>query len=699
MSVKRKIDSDDFIKGLKSAFAPIKEAVEPIGKEIKEINDKFTNAVKKELKPVTDKFKTKVAPLIDKAKETYSNVKEYVKSEEGQKNIANKAVEFAKAYREKYKEYFSLEEQIKNVYPDARITFDVEKDENALKNSLGNYKTINVKNEGNEFKVRYYPETGKIRTVVPEEDEGNGKYIPVFIQKQSKVQPEVHLPDVEGSKIPDKVKPELVAPPTLSQTETKTIYPKSYKEKKKDDKWFQKGAFEDGWQWGDLIKTIIGSGTDAAGNVGTSIIGMPEKALDWLVAAEAKEMNRSLDNANRLFGNTKIGTQLGFVDDKTEKLKKDITQSATEFVKKDLYDEAEIAKKIITDPVKNITGIDAETDSVFAEKSDAFFQSAGQLVTTAALQAAGVPWWLTTGVTAAGGEVENALNQGATLEEALASSYITAGAEILTEKLTGGISFGGKTLDDALTKELASRIANKTVRTLVKLGFDMNGEGFEEVLSDALSAVGQKLTYEKEKNFNELFSSEEAFDSYIGGVVLGGGSSSIKAIKSNKVDINETAFIDGLWGREESQDNANEENVESSQLESVENFDESGIINHSQKQQEFFDINLLPEQMHHFATNKNKKYTPKFNDIVSKYGLNLDDPWNKGMMKHRGKHPYIYHDYILYKMRKCDITAEGDVEIFKKEFEIVKKKIIDNPYILRKAFWKGKDNEILFDDV
>ena len=45
------------------------------------------------------------------------------------------------------------------------------------------------------------------------------------------------------------------------------------------------------------------------------------------------------------------------------------------------------------------------------------------------------------------------------------------------------------------------------------------------------------------------------------------------------------------------------------------------------------------------------------------------------------------------------MTANGDVDIFKSEFEIVKKKIIDNPLMLRKVFWKGKDYEILFDDV
>ena len=146
-------------------------------------------------------------------------------------------------------------------------------------------------------------------------------------------------------------------------------------------------------------------------------------------------------------------------------------------------------------------------------------------------------------------------------------------------------------------------------------------------------------------------------------------------------------------------ENTPENNVEKSQLESVENVDRNGIIDYSNRQQNIFDIDSLPEQVHHFATNKNKKYSPLFNEIVSRYGLDLDGDWNMERMKQRGKHPNRYHDHILFKIKKCDMTASGDVDIFIREFEQVKKKIMDNPLMLRKAFWKGKDYEILFDDV
>ena len=94
-------------------------------------------------------------------------------------------------------------------------------------------------------------------------------------------------------------------------------------------------------------------------------------------------------------------------------------------------------------------------------------------------------------------------------------------------------------------------------------------EGFEEVLSNAVSAVGQKLTYDKDVSFNELFLSEETFDNFIGGVVLGGANSTINAARTNETYGDQTAlntndpkaekregynnyidpdrFVEGLW--------------------------------------------------------------------------------------------------------------------------------------------------------
>lgn len=297
----------------------------------------------------------------------------------------------------------------------------------------------------------------------------------------------------------------------------------------KEDSWFKKsGLWDDGYQVGDISKAILAGGQDLLENVGAGIAEMPEKALDALLTiapyvaqgqyyANGGGYNLQADAiANQAFEAGKKGN--------------------AEIVKKDLYSGEDVAKFILTEhnPVSydNFTGRNSEEDSVLGEKTDELAQSGGQLLGTAALQAVGVPAWLTIGATAMGGEAENALNNGATLEEAAASGLISAGAEILTEKISGGIDFGMGTLDDGLSSALAANISNKTLQTLTKLGVDMAGEGAEEVFSNAISAIGQKLTYDKEKDisFSELFLSEEAFENFIGGAVLGGVGSGGKAV-------------------------------------------------------------------------------------------------------------------------------------------------------------------------
>lgn len=317
----------------------------------------------------------------------------------------------------------------------------------------------------------------------------------------------------------------------------------------KERKWFDTGLFDDGYDKWDVTKTILGSVTDVAENLGSGIMGMGERAVDALAQiAPYIAQGQFYQNG----GGYNIQAAQAF-EASNQMFKKDVEK----FVKKDLYDEEKVAKAIITNPVKSLTGVNAETDSVFGEKTDSLVQSGGQLLATAGLQAVGVPWYLTTGATSFGGEAENALKQGASMEEAALSAAISAGAEILTEKISGGISFGGKTGDEAVMRYIARAISDKTARTLTKLGVDMVAEGGEEVLSSVISNLGSSLY--KEENLGEILASEEAVDEYIesfiGGAVLGGVGSVTGAVKSNKAGVdsvtglttNEQSVVDKLY--------------------------------------------------------------------------------------------------------------------------------------------------------
>ena len=100
-------------------------------------------------------------------------------------------------------------------------------------------------------------------------------------------------------------------------------------------------------------------------------------------------------------------------------------------------------------------------------------------------------------------------------------------------------------------------------------------------------------------------------------------------------------------------------------------------------------IDNRPEQVHHYATNKSKKWTSDLKKISDKYNLDLDKDWNKELLKHQGRHPDKYHKFVKDGMEKADRIAKGDTGVFKREFErLVKKPIRDNPDLLRKIGWE-----------
>lgn len=294
--------------------------------------------------------------------------------------------------------------------------------------------------------------------------------------------------------------------------------------------WFDKGAFSDGYQAGDVIKTILGTIKDVEENVNTAVVDATENLIDTVASG--------VGWVGGLFGADKFQDKVGNF------IAKDLLKSEKtgEFVSDYLSPAGYVTKLLLS-------GDDTEDASVLAEKSDGLVQSGAHLAGSYALQMVGVPAWLTMGVNAYGSEIEQAYAQGATHGEASVSGLISAGSEIIFEKLSSGIKIlKGTTADEAATKWLSENLSNKVVRTLAKLGMDMAGEGTEEVLTEATSALGRKLTYADEEEWNELFSSEDAFDAFIGGVVMSGAVGGGKAVNSA---VTGKDYTSGLTASEE----------------------------------------------------------------------------------------------------------------------------------------------------
>ena len=339
---------------------------------------------------------------------------------------------------------------------------------------------------------------------------------------------------------------------------TKKEKEKETESKKDERKWFQKGAFEDGYQFGDLTKTVFGSTEDAEVNIWSGILGIGEKIVDAGITLGTAMNQGSMMQAaqSEMIYNTLSGNN---VDAKTVlnnyQNAQDLAEKETaEFVAKDLYDEKKVANKLISGKNylnQQVIGYDAETDSVFGDKSDSLAQSGGQLLAQIGVNTlvpgSGMALMATT---AFGSEAENAFKNGATFDEALLSSTISAGAEILTERL-GGISFGGKTLTDAAFEPLARKMTSKLTKALVytgKIGVDATAEGIEEIVSGYASAIGQQMTYMEDKEIEELFSNEDKLESFIGGFVLGGAGGAVDVANSKSKGVDP---ISGLTKNEQ----------------------------------------------------------------------------------------------------------------------------------------------------
>ena len=132
--------------------------------------------------------------------------------------------------------------------------------------------------------------------------------------------------------------------------------------------------------------------------------------------------------------------------------------------------------------------------------------------------------------------------------EAWVSASAAAGAEILFEKLSGGIKFGGKTLDEGATKALSRRLSNRITRSILKWMGDTAMEGGEEVLTELATNVARKITYQDEKAWREILWSDEYLDAFVGGVLMGGAAGGYNAVNSG---IHGVEYASGLTAAEE----------------------------------------------------------------------------------------------------------------------------------------------------
>ena len=267
------------------------------------------------------------------------------------------------------------------------------------------------------------------------------------------------------------------------------------------DKWLKAGAFEDGWQLGDLRNSANATLTDFNMNMISGALRLGENAVDgtkMLGAWSYGGLQPSKEGS--------VYPSYGFSLDARDKEK----QRAAEFVAEDIIDEDAITETIYSDYLAKHPELNIERDSFLGNKSRALAKEAGELAAISVLQTVGVPWWLTTGVYAFGNEAENAVRDGADFDEAAKSGLISAGADIIWEVISKGLKDGGWSLSDKAAQKISTLISDDFVNSAMRFGLKSFEGGAENAVVWAMEKFGQWLSYQDEKTLGEVFTSDEA---------------------------------------------------------------------------------------------------------------------------------------------------------------------------------------------
>ena len=265
---------------------------------------------------------------------------------------------------------------------------------------------------------------------------------------------------------------------------------------------------KDGYDFGDITKTILGTKKNLKQAVNSTVLDVDTgllKGVSDIGVSAAKLISGGVAQVADWVGE----------DEYADKVRKRIAGQDEETNKK-------FENKHPSGLLKKLNE-KSDEKSILGETADEITGGVGYYGGMLALQSAGVPWQVTAGVTSAGNELGNAYANGADDWEAWLSSGISAGVEIGSEYIFGGVKLPGtgQAIEPLLGK-VTDKISKNGIKYLTQAGIQMGGEGLEEVISGIGSAIGQKLTYMDDKELKELYTSEDALKDFVIGAAVSG---------------------------------------------------------------------------------------------------------------------------------------------------------------------------------
>ena len=321
-------------------------------------------------------------------------------------------------------------------------------------------------------------------------------------------------------------KAQLLTAPTVITT------PEIAPEKEWYDKIVKKpDLFDDGYQAGDISKTILGTGADFSLNVLTGVGNFAEGIGDTI--------NYGIADIFEKVGNKDFANVL------REETKKSVVQK--------LLGET-------TETVDKWSVLDGTSDSVAQGLGMITTLGAGGMALGGAGIGAAGQTALSTGGTlfsGIGSGMSEAYEGGATDEEARTYGLISGTADALSELIFGGLgkginavgfSKGLSSADDMLAKKISNMFSSQIAKNLTQYGIKASAEGLEEVLSGLAQGIGKKITYMSEEELDEILKDENLLEQFVVGSVTSAIAQSGDFYTSAKTG---TDFITGLTENEQ----------------------------------------------------------------------------------------------------------------------------------------------------
>ena len=517
------------------------------------------------------------------------------------------------------------EERKKRLERARQISNSINARKNTVDNSnmYTNQEYINRFNRAREISNSINPrKNNTIRTVSQEElakSEENGKFFMDLIdrnvnsddsEKTTPIQetevsnnPAENQNEVNVNKLTPEQQKELqnkvkeasnVQAPNSKKTEISII--NNAKEKKN---WFQANELEDGYQFGDISKTILGTGTDivqdlATGilspienvfDIGTNVVATVQNILGFKDAAKktrnfadkniTQNVTSKVANAStvgmlyNLVNGTpeKVINPAGITYDKDKNIVENYASGLNQFInetgEKQGYENSSVLGTNTDQVVElfgytlGLSGIGGSlsaktgTKTIGSSKLGANL-SGGNIGLRLGGKTLNLPTLAIAGGMAGGLQEANSKPNVSEVER-WTKAFISGGVEGTTEGIFGVLGVGGNEITDEFGKKLVSKFTSKAAKTLANLGVKMTGEAAEEFLSYTGNFFADNRIIDKlgEADFHYDWNWADVFEQMtLAALSAGLGSSTAMIINSNSA----TKSAEEQLGRELTQE-------------------------------------------------------------------------------------------------------------------------------------------------